>query len=250
MSRVAVSGILAVLHASLDMEHTILDTSHYILYCIATAMQPRMLVTLDEELNPLPVSVRVGQAVRSFLFFCVCAFCSFSSNRTTHTGINDRKMTGLTGGDCRSSRSSQVDHGLPDAHDAGAVEREGPRGAGVGRVHSAHERLRRCRDSPEEPRLPARQLSWKGRFNPDRSCRQPCERAGCCCQRRIMIQRSEGRRGVAMRSMSPSPSIHSLISSSCTAMIALLAATTHALHECRRMAESHLSHLRRKQLES
>ncbi|GAB9463320.1 26S proteasome non-atpase regulatory subunit 2 [Globisporangium polare] len=63
MSRVAVSGLLAVLHASLDMEHTILDTSHYILYCIATAMQPRMLVTLDEELNPLPVSVRVGQAV-------------------------------------------------------------------------------------------------------------------------------------------------------------------------------------------
>ena len=26
-------------------------------------MQPRMLVTFDEELNPLPVSVRVGQAV-------------------------------------------------------------------------------------------------------------------------------------------------------------------------------------------
>ncbi|KAJ8577721.1 hypothetical protein ON010_g1491 [Phytophthora cinnamomi] len=63
MSRVAVSGLLTILHASLDMEHTILDTSHYILYCIATAMQPRMLITLDEELNPLPVSVRVGQAV-------------------------------------------------------------------------------------------------------------------------------------------------------------------------------------------
>jgi 26S proteasome regulatory subunit N1 len=65
MSRVAVSGLLTILHASLDMEHTILDTSHYILYCIATAMQPRMLITLDEKLNPLPVSVRVGQAVRS-----------------------------------------------------------------------------------------------------------------------------------------------------------------------------------------
>ncbi|MEE6522960.1 hypothetical protein FKM82_021641 [Ascaphus truei] len=26
-------------------------------------MQPRMLVTFDEELRPLPVSVRVGQAV-------------------------------------------------------------------------------------------------------------------------------------------------------------------------------------------
>ena len=37
--------------------------SHYLLYGLATAMQPRMLVTFDEELNPLPVSVRVGQAV-------------------------------------------------------------------------------------------------------------------------------------------------------------------------------------------
>jgi hypothetical protein len=31
------------------------------LYMIAPAMQPRMLVTLDEDLKPLPVSVRVGQ---------------------------------------------------------------------------------------------------------------------------------------------------------------------------------------------
>jgi len=64
MSRVAVSGLLAVLHASLDMEKTIFDNSHYFLYCIVTAMQPRMLITVDEDLNPLPVSVRVGQAVR------------------------------------------------------------------------------------------------------------------------------------------------------------------------------------------
>lgn len=71
LSRVAISGILTVLHAALDMEHTILDTSHYILYCIATAMQPRMLITLDEELNPLPVSVRVGQAVRPMCCSCV-----------------------------------------------------------------------------------------------------------------------------------------------------------------------------------
>ncbi|CCI41176.1 unnamed protein product [Albugo candida] len=63
LSKVAISGILALLHASLDMEHTLLDTSHYILYCIATAIQPRMLITVDEDLQPLPVSVRVGQAL-------------------------------------------------------------------------------------------------------------------------------------------------------------------------------------------
>jgi 26S proteasome regulatory subunit N1 len=33
------------------------------LYLIAPAIYPRFLITLDEELNPLPVSVRVGQAV-------------------------------------------------------------------------------------------------------------------------------------------------------------------------------------------
>ncbi|KAF0696800.1 Aste57867_12462 [Aphanomyces stellatus] len=63
LSRVALSGLLAVLHAALDMEKTIFDNSHYFLYCIVTAMQPRMLITVDEQGNPLPVSVRVGQAV-------------------------------------------------------------------------------------------------------------------------------------------------------------------------------------------
>jgi 26S proteasome regulatory subunit N1 len=63
MSRVAMTGILTIVHAALDMERTILDNSHYLLFCISTAIQPRMLITVDEQLNPLPVSVRVGQAV-------------------------------------------------------------------------------------------------------------------------------------------------------------------------------------------
>jgi 26S proteasome regulatory subunit N1 len=41
----------------------ILSDRHYLLYSIVTAMKPRFLITLDENLNPLPVSVRVGQAV-------------------------------------------------------------------------------------------------------------------------------------------------------------------------------------------
>lgn len=36
---------------------------HYLLYSIVVAMVPRMLLTVDENLEPLPVSVRVGQAV-------------------------------------------------------------------------------------------------------------------------------------------------------------------------------------------
>lgn len=33
------------------------------LYMLSTAMFPRFLITLDEDLKPLPVSVRVGKAV-------------------------------------------------------------------------------------------------------------------------------------------------------------------------------------------
>jgi len=63
MSPVAVAGLLGCLVAFLDVKQTILSKSHYLLYALSTAVQPRMLVTFDEELRPLPVSVRVGQAV-------------------------------------------------------------------------------------------------------------------------------------------------------------------------------------------
>jgi len=45
----------------------ILGKSHYLLYTLVVAMYPRWLVTLDEDLEPLPVSVRVGQV--SFFIF-------------------------------------------------------------------------------------------------------------------------------------------------------------------------------------
>ncbi|XP_038209901.1 26S proteasome non-ATPase regulatory subunit 2 [Zerene cesonia] len=59
----ALAGLLVVLTAFLDCKNIILGKSHYLLYVLATAMQPRWLVTLDENLQPLNVSVRVGQAV-------------------------------------------------------------------------------------------------------------------------------------------------------------------------------------------
>ncbi|KAA0194383.1 hypothetical protein HAZT_HAZT001317 [Hyalella azteca] len=63
MAPVAVAGLLATCMAFLDTKTLILGKSHYLLYCLVSAMQPRMLVTFDEHLNPLPVAVRVGQAV-------------------------------------------------------------------------------------------------------------------------------------------------------------------------------------------
>ena len=60
-SPTALAGILTVMHSCMDLKSIILGQHHYMLYMIAPAMQPRMLVTLDEDLKPLPVSVRVGQ---------------------------------------------------------------------------------------------------------------------------------------------------------------------------------------------
>ncbi|XP_072163090.1 26S proteasome non-ATPase regulatory subunit 2-like [Diadema setosum] len=63
LNQVALGGLLATTLAFLDVKNTILSKSHYLLYGLVTAMRPRMLVTFDEELRPLPVQVRVGQAV-------------------------------------------------------------------------------------------------------------------------------------------------------------------------------------------
>jgi len=63
MSPTAMAGLLTVFHSCLDFKGIILKNSHYMLYCLSSAMYPRMLMTFDENLKPLPVSVRVGQAV-------------------------------------------------------------------------------------------------------------------------------------------------------------------------------------------
>jgi len=63
LSRVAAAGLLTVLVAMIDAKQFILADSHYLLYFIVTAMHPRFLVTLDDDLKPLTVNVRVGQAV-------------------------------------------------------------------------------------------------------------------------------------------------------------------------------------------
>ncbi|GMP67371.1 hypothetical protein CsSME_00027381 [Camellia sinensis var. sinensis] len=63
LSPTALAGIVTLLHACLDMKAIILGKYHYVLYFLVLAMQPRMLLTVDENLKPLSVPVRVGQAV-------------------------------------------------------------------------------------------------------------------------------------------------------------------------------------------
>ena len=63
MTPVAVAGLLTVMIAMLDSANSILSTGHYMLYYLSPAIQPRMLVTFDENLSPISISVRAGQAV-------------------------------------------------------------------------------------------------------------------------------------------------------------------------------------------
>ncbi|KAI7749085.1 hypothetical protein M8C21_015576 [Ambrosia artemisiifolia] len=63
LSPTALGGLVVLLHACLDMKAIILGKYHYVLYFVVLAMQPRMLLTVDENLKPLSVPVRVGQAV-------------------------------------------------------------------------------------------------------------------------------------------------------------------------------------------
>ncbi|KAL1933180.1 hypothetical protein VTP01DRAFT_8858 [Rhizomucor pusillus] len=63
MSPVAVAGLMCSLITMTDTKSFIFGKFHYLLYSLVTAMYPRFLITFDEELNSLPVTVRVGQAV-------------------------------------------------------------------------------------------------------------------------------------------------------------------------------------------
>merc|ERR1712012_1272843 len=61
----AVGALLTILHSCLDLKSTLLDKSHYLLYYLTCAMNPRMLITVNEDLSWRPVTVRVGQAVET-----------------------------------------------------------------------------------------------------------------------------------------------------------------------------------------
>ncbi|KAH0871326.1 hypothetical protein HID58_078348 [Brassica napus] len=63
LSPTALAGIVTLLHSCLDMKSIILGKYHYVLYFLVLAMQPRMMLTVDENLKPISVPVRVGQAV-------------------------------------------------------------------------------------------------------------------------------------------------------------------------------------------
>ncbi|CRG95415.1 26S proteasome regulatory subunit RPN1, putative [Plasmodium gallinaceum] len=63
INHVSLGSLLITIHACLQLKSTILGKYHYLLYHLVPCIYPRMLVTVNENLEPLPISVRVGQAV-------------------------------------------------------------------------------------------------------------------------------------------------------------------------------------------
>lgn len=65
LSGPALGGVLVLMHSCLDLKNTLLDKSHYLLYYLTCSMNPRMLITVSEDISWRPVTVRVGQAVET-----------------------------------------------------------------------------------------------------------------------------------------------------------------------------------------
>ena len=51
------------MHSALDMKATLAGNHPHLFFLLASALRPRMLMTLDADGKLLPVPVRVGQAV-------------------------------------------------------------------------------------------------------------------------------------------------------------------------------------------
>ncbi|CAH8463396.1 unnamed protein product [Schistosoma intercalatum] len=60
---VGLAGLLILLTSCLDMRMTFMSRHDYLIFYITPAIQPRLLMTFDEDLKPSLVTVRVGQAV-------------------------------------------------------------------------------------------------------------------------------------------------------------------------------------------
>ncbi|VEU23509.1 DEKNAAC104748 [Brettanomyces naardenensis] len=63
LSKVGLASLLTIAISLMEPTSFILDQNSSLLYYITSAIKPRMLVTVDTELKPVKVNVRVGQAV-------------------------------------------------------------------------------------------------------------------------------------------------------------------------------------------
>jgi len=61
----SLGAVLVLLHSCFDLKNTLLDKSHYLMFYLTSAMNPRMLITVNEDIEWRPTTVRVGQAVET-----------------------------------------------------------------------------------------------------------------------------------------------------------------------------------------
>lgn len=62
-SNVSLAGLLTAIYAGTDMNTFFCGHYHYFLYYLVLSMYPRMMITLNEDLEPIKTEVRVGNAV-------------------------------------------------------------------------------------------------------------------------------------------------------------------------------------------
>jgi len=156
MSRPAVAGLLATLTAFMDTKAcrfcqyitnninpdtsslVVLDKHHWMLYLLTPAMYPRFLITLDENLENKPVTVRVGQVS----YFLGVLYSSYTNHPTGHRR-------------CGPSRKAQDDIWLPNSPVSCAVRDDGTRRARDGRIYPVQSCPRRICGATEK--------SWVGK---------------------------------------------------------------------------------------
>lgn len=60
LSKVGMAGLITLLHSALDMKNILLEKYHYNLFYLTLSIYPKMLFTLDENLENKVINLRVG----------------------------------------------------------------------------------------------------------------------------------------------------------------------------------------------
>ena len=130
----SLAGILAVMHSALDLKATLGGKHPHLFYLLASALRPRMLMTLDTEGKLLPVPVRVGQAVDTVAQVtppdasatAVAAFLAYGlacCESFIRLAMQPWLCADFLVSVPYAGWTAQDHHGLPDPHNAGAAER-------------------------------------------------------------------------------------------------------------------------------
>lgn len=123
MSGPALGGLLTVIVACLDFPNTLLGKHHYLMFALAVSMSPRCLITVDEDLEPVQVNVRVGQAVDTV---------GQAGRPKTITGFQTHETPVLLGSKDRAELADDGYEALSSVLEGIVILRKKPEDAGAG----------------------------------------------------------------------------------------------------------------------